>query len=228
MMNMKNQVSKLVAEIIALVNSIILVVQNYRTVTSPDAEFLDYCIVFLYLVILSVAILMFCRSLLGFARDWSKHKKHRFKIKEKHKIAKALIDFMYDGGRTVILSRDLSWVTDEFIGKLESKARNHELIVFIPHPNDISKRLSNAGADIRYFNSLISDSADNIIKSRFTIIQWDSTSARVTYPKEDLTHHYNYEYVYGDPPMDLAQDLIRLLIKLVPENQEDKYDQPRQ
>ncbi|MCI8554394.1 MAG: hypothetical protein HFJ80_05555 [Clostridiales bacterium] len=85
-------------------------------------------------------------------------------------------------------------------------------------PKDLTaERLKRAGADVRYFGALLSDSADSIIKSRFTIIQWDSHSARLTYPKEDQVYHYNWEYAAGDPATDLAQDLIRLLIKLVPE-----------
>lgn len=224
MINNKNYVSKFVAEIIALFNSVILFVQSIKTVTNSSATSLDYYITCFYLLILVVTIVMFFRSL----ADFVKYKRCLFKVKEKKAIAKSLVDFMDNGGRTAILSRNLSWITDEFIGKLETKARDHELIIFIPHPNETSERLSKAGADVRYFNSLISDSADSIIKSRFTIIQWDSTSARITYPKEDHLYHYNFEYVIGDPTMDLAQDLIRLLIKLVPENQEVKHEQPSQ
>ncbi len=224
MINNKNNGAKFIAEIIALVNSVILFVQSIKTVISTNATHIDYYITCLYLIFLIVTVVMFLGSLVNFI----KNKRYLFKVKEKQAIAKSLVDFMDNGGRTAILSRNLSWITDEFIGKLEKKAKGHELIIFIPCPNETSERLRKVGADVRYFNSLISDSADNIIKSRFTIIQWDSTSARITYPKEDHLYHYNFEYVIGDPTMDLAQDLIRLLIKLVPENQEVKYEQPCQ
>ena len=224
MINYKNNLSKFVAEVIALINSIILFVQSVKTVTVGSATSLDYYITCFYLLTLIVTAIMFLGSLI----DFIKYKKRLYKVRAKKAIAKSLVDFMDNGGRTAILSRNLSWITDEFIGKLERKAKDHELIIFIPHPNETSERLRKAGADVRYFSSLISDSADNIIKSRFTIIQWDSTSARITYPKEDHLYHYNFEYVIGDPTMDLAQDLIRLLIKLVPENQEENNEQPGQ
>lgn len=220
MTNNRKNIAKLVAEIIAFANSIILFVQSIKVLINGSAIILDYYITCFYFIILVISLILLIGSVVEFVRYY----RHVFKIKKKKAIAQYLVDFMINGGRTAILSRDLSWITSDYIGRLEKKSKRKELIIFIPQPNEVSEKLRVAGADVRYFGSLISDSADSIIKSRFTIIQWDSTSARITYPKEDHLYHYNFEYVIGDPTMDLAQDLIRLLIKLVPENQEVKHE----
>lgn len=216
----KNISSKLVSSIIALVNSLILLIKSVAEL-SDNNSVLDYFIIFFYFIILIVSGYICVESIKCFV----KFKKSKIKVTKKTEISRSLIQFMDNGGRTAILSRNLSWITDDFIGKLEKKSKDEELIVFIPKPNEVSERLKKAGADVRYFGSLISDSADSVIKSRFTIIQWDSTSARITYPKQDHLYHYNFEYVIGDPTMDLAQDLIRLLIKLVPESREEEKNE---
>lgn len=208
---MKTKNSILISSLIAFVNSIILIVRTINDIQNSINLSLSYVLLTAYFLLSIASLYLFVIAFFSFLQD----KKKVFKIANKPGINKYLIDYIENGGRTVILSRDLSWINADIIGRIEEKAAKDELIIFLPKENTISRRLSQH-ADIRYFGDLITDSAHSIIKSRFTIIQWDSNSARITYPKQDHTHHYNYEFSINEPTMDIALDLIRLLIKLIP------------
>lgn len=213
MIKRKRGARYLAAEVIALINSGILFVKSVQDTIAGNTTAFDYCLLRAYFISLCISAYLFVCTVI----DTLKTRKLTFKISNKSGIAEYLVNFMEKGGRTVVLSRDLSWVTDDLIGRLERKSRKKDLIVFMPRLNETAKRLQKAGADVRCFGEALTDGASNIVKSRFTIIQWDSYSARITYPKEDHSYHYNFEYVMGEPAMELAQDLIRLLIHMVPE-----------
>lgn len=211
----KNNVAVgLVSSLIALVNSIILFVKSIIDSSNQSATVFQYIVSCLYLIAMLASVYLFYKALAALVQSL----RSRLKGGDEEGISKYLMKFVNRGGRTVVLSRDLSWVTGSIRDELETKARKKELIIFLPHPNHVSRELEQAGADVRYFGSLFQDSADGPIRSRFTIIRWGSPSERITYPMDDDNYHYNYEYVAGDPAMELSKDLIRLLIKLVPES----------
>ena len=195
---------------IAFINSIVLTYSSWRSLLSGDYGVVLPFVLYLVgggfsFVVCGVNLYKIC-----------KERKKYIKLENKDKINEYLLKFIETGGRTVILSHDLSWITPRVQSRMTDKAQKGDLIIFIPEENEISKELSSKGADIRYFGDLSTDSANNIIKSRFTIVQWDTHSARITYPKETHRRHINYEFIEGDPTMDVAQDLIRLLVAKVP------------
>lgn len=128
------------------------------------------------------------------------------------KINKKIIEFIEAPGETIILSRDLSWVTNEFVGRLKTKVENNgdNLKIFLPARNKISEQLE-AFADVRYFGDKIGNTIVDRLTSRFTIIHYGTDSVRLTYPQDHSYYHINTEYVQGDPAMTLATDIVKLL-----------------
>jgi len=210
----------LITSIIAFINSIIVLVRFIADVSVSSNPSPLYIIIAFYTIIAILSAILLAKEVITLFQE----RKRFFKIHEKGKIKSYLVDFIEKAGRTVILSRDLSWVDASIQSRIEDKARKGDLIIFIPKENDISKKLLRHGADIRYFGELLNDPADSIIKSRFTIVQWDSNSARMTYPKQYHSTHYNFEYVLNDPTMDVSLDLVRLLIRLIPAQVKVKND----
>jgi len=138
--------------------------------------------------------------------------KGHIRLKNKDKINKKIVNFIETSGETVILSRDLSWVTPEIISKLRNKVEIGEdrLMIFLPSENKKSKEIAEF-ADVRYFGDKIGKTNVDRLTSRFTIIHYGTDSVRITYPQEDTYWHINSEFSQGDAVLTLATDIIKLL-----------------
>lgn len=141
--------------------------------------------------------------------------RHEFKgyirVKNREKINRKIIEFIETTGKTVILSRDLSWVDEATIGRFRQKVTQcgDNLTIFLPRETQTSKTLSEF-ADVRYYGGIFGDPSKQLT-SRFTIIHYGTDSVRVTYPQEDTFWHINTEFAHSDPALTLARDIVKLL-----------------
>lgn len=124
-------------------------------------------------------------------------------------------DYMYnwikDGGRVVIFTRDLSWVNDdEMRNLLRNKSRNKECIVCMPKKIDKVAEFENEGATVIEYPSL-----DYTPLSRFTIINYGRDDAKIAVGKSiENGKHLIEEFGNGEHPyFQVANDLVRILEK---------------
>lgn len=122
-------------------------------------------------------------------------------------------DYMYrwisNGGRVVIFTRDMSWVSDrEMTDMLTNKARAKELTLFLPNRIPSINDLEKAGASIIEYSNL-----NYTPRSRFTIINYGRDDAKVAVGKRiDVNKHLIEEYGIGQHPyFNVANDLINIL-----------------
>lgn len=144
--------------------------------------------------------------------DYRKDCSRIFNDDDKESIDKYLTHFIKTGESVAILSHDMSWINDENYQVLKRKAERKELLLFLPAETEKVKELEKLGADVRYFGSIINDPAKALIKSRMTVVNWNKTSPKLTYPIKKDGWHINYEVAAGEPANQLALDLIQLLI----------------
>jgi len=111
-------------------------------------------------------------------------------------------------GRSVILSRDLSWGdTPKARSALISKARKGDLTIYLATENDLSRELAEAGAEIVYYGH-----TGFMPKSRFTVIGFGQDVARVAVGSQRKGRRIVYEYDTGEHPITaLSEDLTSLL-----------------
>ena len=115
-------------------------------------------------------------------------------------------------GRTVILTRDLSWVNyDDTKNALKTKAINKELIVCLPKNTDFTSELKDLGAEIYTYENL-----NFTPKSRFTFINYGTPYSKVAVGRKDKNHiHYIEEYsIENTVEYFLAEDLVNIIKSL--------------
>lgn len=114
-------------------------------------------------------------------------------------------------GRTVIFTRDMSWVDNEIKNDLKAKASNKDLIICHPELTPLTRELKNDGAEVYEYKNL-----KFTPKSRFTFINYNSNSSKVAIGKKDDKHvHYITEYSTKDTiEYHLAEDLVNLIKSL--------------
>jgi hypothetical protein len=115
-------------------------------------------------------------------------------------------------GRTVILTRDLSWVNyDDIKNALKTKAINKELIVCLPKNTDFTSELKDLGAEIYTYENL-----NFTPKSRFTFINYGTPYSKVAVGRKDKNHiHYIEEYsIENTVEYFLAEDLVNIIKSL--------------
>ena len=115
-------------------------------------------------------------------------------------------------GRTVILTRDLSWVNyDDIKNDLKTKAINKELIICLPKNTDFTFELEGLGAEIYTYENL-----KFTPKSRFTFINYGTPYSKVAIGRKDKNHiHYIEEYsIENTVEFFLAEDLINIIKSL--------------
>jgi hypothetical protein len=115
-------------------------------------------------------------------------------------------------GRTVILTRDLSWVNyDDIKTTLKTKAINKELIVCLPKNTDFTSELKDLGAEIYTYENL-----NFTPKSRFTFINYGTPYSKVAIGRKDKNHtHYIEEYsIENTVEYFLAEDLVNIIKSL--------------
>ncbi|AZQ57896.1 hypothetical protein EJ994_03400 [Maribacter sp. MJ134] len=131
--------------------------------------------------------------------------------KNKSDIRDYMFDWIKNGGRVVIFTRDMSWVNDdEMKNLLRNKSRNRECIICMPKKIDKAVELENEGAIIIEYPSL-----DYTPLSRFTIINYGRDDAKIAVGKSiDSGKHLIEEFGNGEHPFfQVANDLVRILEK---------------
>ena len=120
-------------------------------------------------------------------------------------------NWLSSGGRTAILSRDLSWANaNTTTDILSRKAADGELTLFVSSINEQCERLADSGATVIEYGEL-----DFTPRSRFTIIDFGKTGARVAIGSKEKGRHKISEYQEGmHPSFALAEDCIKLLLAL--------------
>lgn len=124
-------------------------------------------------------------------------------------IKKYMKNWVNNDGQTVIVSRDLSWVSpnDNIYNILRKKAKNDELTIIMQKSNTCVKDLEKCGAKIYYYGNL-----DFTPKTRFTFIHYGRTNPRLAigYQFKGVTKILEYEKS-GTIEYSLAEDLCNLL-----------------
>lgn len=134
------------------------------------------------------------------------------KYKDNLSIKNYMREWIKKTGRTVIFTRDMSWVDDnEIKNELISKARSNDLIICLPKITDFIQILKDHGAEIYTYENL-----DFTPKSRFTFINYGSNSSKVAIGRKDEKHnHFITEYTTKDTiEYYLAEDLVNIIKKL--------------
>lgn len=120
-------------------------------------------------------------------------------------IKRYLIKWMKSGGRTAIVSRNLSWVDVEAKELLVKKAKSSDLSIYVPHQTELTEELASHGAVIHVH--------DKPTRARFTIINEGRGDARVAVGAGVDDDHVIDEYSHNHPVLVLAEDLLSRLTK---------------
>lgn len=115
-----------------------------------------------------------------------------------------MAEWIDDGGRTAIFSRDLSWAANDssIFEKLAYKARDHSLIVCLPKKIPLIDELP--GCEFYEYSSLGIES-----KSRFTVTRFGTPGAQVAIGRPDGKGHLIEVFRDArDPAVTLACDMI--------------------
>jgi hypothetical protein len=115
--------------------------------------------------------------------------------------------WIQQGARTVIVSRDMSWVDEPIKRLLLEKARKNELVLFAQSDWPICRELSAAGADVRKYGDLGWQP-----RTRFTIINYGRHDEKVAVGLPLDKGRRILEFSQGQHPfLDLARDFIPIL-----------------
>ena len=128
--------------------------------------FFVFCLI---ISIISIVYIIFQINL------YKKSRQQTYVHSSQEKVNKYLYDWIKEGSRTVIFTRDFTWANSSYAmqSMLEEKSRRHELIVCLYQPTEITNRLKDLGAEI-YIHNL------HDLKSRFTIIHYGTNSPQIT------------------------------------------------
>lgn len=124
-------------------------------------------------------------------------------------IKKFMRNWVNKAGRTVIFTRDMSWVdNDEIKNELRAKAQRHELLVCLPHFTTFTRELQTLGAEIYEYPNITFTP-----KSRFTFINYGTPYSKVAIGRKDDSHnHLIEEYsIKNTVEYFLAEDLVNLV-----------------
>ena len=139
-------------------------------------------------------------------------KKFRIDGENFHKnINKYMRNWIKQGGRTVIATRDMSWAnTSQTKNLLLDKARRRELVICLPENISLSDELRNAGAEIYTYPNL-----GYVLKSRFTIIRLGQAGSQVAVGMALGSQHVVEEYQEGwHPCYAIANDLVEVIMRI--------------
>lgn len=109
-------------------------------------------------------------------------------------------------GRTVLLSRDISWVDAEMEIMLGELAGRGNLSIFMEKENVLGARMRNAGADIHYYEHF-----RFLPATRFAITNEGRADARVVMGSKTAHGLEIKEYTSGHPVFHLCCDVVSLL-----------------
>lgn len=157
--------------------------------------------------ILAVAIVLSAIACLSEINDYMKSRPRKYSSSTN--IARYMKNWVSSNGRTVIFSRDLSWVgSGKILEVLCNKSIRKELTVFLEHETELSNKLALHGANVITYGHL-----GHVPRSRFTIIGYERDGARVAVGAQSPDgKHQIQEFQMGTHPCyALAEDLVKLL-----------------
>lgn len=159
--------------------------------------------VMLYVVI-GLALLIF----LWDAIDFIKSSPKKF-IPQSQEINQFMNDWVSQGGRTAILSGDLSWAQNNVavMNLLMKKAKSNELILYVRTINSTVQKLAEAGAEMHDYSKHSYNP-----KSRFTVIDYEKNGERVAIGFVEDGKHVVHKFDAKNPVIfALVTDLLKLL-----------------
>lgn len=132
--------------------------------------------------------------------------KRVYPLVDKQGIKNYMLNWIENGGRVAIWSRDLSWVDEEAKEVLTVKARNKELILCLPSSIGLSKELEECGADVYCYGSVFEEGTN----ARFTIAFYGRDGSKVAVGRTKANKHVIEEFGSGEhPAFYLAYDLVK-------------------
>jgi hypothetical protein len=156
------------------------------------------------LIFLGASVLIFVIYLI-YEFFFSMPKKYR----NDGEIKKYMRNWVTKAGRTVIFTRDMSWVdNDDIKNQLRAKAGRNELIVCLPQFTAFTTELQTLGAEIYEYPNIAFTP-----KSRFTFINYGTPYSKVAIGRKDDSHnHLIEEYsIKNTVEYFLAEDLVNLV-----------------
>ena len=142
------------------------------------------------------------------------HKTIPFGIKDKNAISRHLEDWLRNGGRCFILTRDLSWADDDNVKNcLLEKSAKGEIVIFMQKETTVSAHLHTQGADVRYYENF-----NYTFKNRFIISHWGTTVSKLTIPAVQGDAHVNHIYDSSHRIYAYATEMAEFLNNLMPNN----------
>lgn len=117
-------------------------------------------------------------------------------------------DWIFNGGRVAIWTRDISWAQNlETRRLLTEKARRKELILCLPEITEFASELEAAGAEVCAYGKDVLESP----ASRFTIAYFGRDGARVAVGRAEGDTHIIEDFGMGrHPAFHLAVDLVSI------------------
>jgi hypothetical protein len=132
----------------------------------------------------------------------------RFKLTQPDKIRRYMIRLLKSGGRSVVFTRDMSWVDATVRQILVAKARQRELTICMEHQLPLAEELQREGAEVISYAEL-----GVVPKSRYTIVDFEKHGARVAVGGAVGNHHVIQVFRDGEHPFfAVAEDLAKILI----------------
>lgn len=135
-------------------------------------------------------------------------RRHIFTLGDAKRIKRYMHNWIDQGGRVAIWSRDLSWADNpDTIQVLTKKAQRNELILCLPELTTLAQSLADAGAEVCAYGIANLESP----ASRFTITFFGRDGAQVAVGRAVSNNHIIDEFESGDhPAFYLAEDLVAL------------------
>lgn len=159
--------------------------------------------------LLFIALVLFVFSIYLIISEYLSNKPKIYK--DKSDIRNYMYNWIKNGGRVVIFTRDLSWVNDdEMRDLLRNKSRSKECIICMPKKIDKVIELEKEGATVIEYPAL-----EYTPLSRFTIVNYGRDDAKIAVGKsiEDGKHVIEEYGNGGHPYFQVANDLVRILEK---------------
>ncbi len=126
---------------------------------------------------------------------------------DREKIRQFMHDWIKNGSKVAIWSRDLSWAQNpETRHLLREKAHANDLVICLPEETPLALELRSEGAELRIYGSEVLESP----RSRFTITYLGRAGSRVAVGKTDGDSHVIDIFEQGAQPFHLAEDLVEL------------------
>ena len=114
--------------------------------------------------------------------------------------------WLEDGRRSAIWTRDMSWAEHSDIEDLLArKAISNDLIICLPQGTELTDRLKQSGAEVFLYGALGSPATS------FTIVNYERDGSRVAVGSRRGDVHLIQEFVADDSPVfHMAEDIVRL------------------